>query len=454
MRRDSSADAPQIAANPRLNLALGLTRRQWLGHAGRSFGALLLPGLASAAAPAPRARAAIILFLQGGLSHFESFDPKPDAPTEVRGEFGSIATKIPGVRFAEHLPLLAQRLHRFSIVRSAHHPTPDHLQAIHITLCGCELPGANIDFKNRNVSPAMGAIVAKMRGPRQGDLPGYVAIPHKDQLGHRLHYADSGSLGPTFAPVESGMLPDRADLPYTVPANLALNSALGVPRLRERVSLLESLEKQETPNPFLHQGINLLARGAVARSFDLNQEPLALRRRYGDHGMGQETLLARRLAESGVPFTLVNLALDQVKGQDWDTHEKNFHLMKNVLLPPLDQAVSTLLDDLHDRGLLDTTLVAILTEFGRTPKINANAGRDHWPNVFSVMLAGGGIKPGVVLGSSTTGGDEPKQRPVHIYDVLATIYRQLGVQTNGVYRDAAGRPVPIMAEGQPIAELL
>ena len=379
---------------------------------------------------------------------------KPDAPAEVRGEFGSIATNVAGVRFSEHLPLLAQRLNRFSIVRSAHHPTPDHIQAIHITLCGCELPGANIDFKNRNVSPAMGAVVARMRGPRQGDLPGYVTIPHRDQLGRRLHYADSGSLGPSFAPVDSGLLPQQADLPYAIPENLSLHSALSVPRLRERVALLESMEKQETPNVFLHQGVNLLARGAVAGAFDLNREPAILRRRYGDHGMGQEALLARRLAEAGVPFTLVNFALDQIKGQDWDTHEKNFHLMKNVLLPPMDRAVSSLLDDLHDRGLLDTTLVAILTEFGRTPRINANAGRDHWPNVFSVMLAGGGIKPGIVVGSSTTGGDEPKQRPVHIYDVLATIYHQLGVQTSDVYRDAAGRPVPVLPEGQPIAELL
>src|SRR5262249_41740982 len=142
--------------------------------------------------------------------------------------------------------------------------------------------------------------------------------------------------------------------------------------------------------------------------FDLNREPAALRRRYGDHGMGQEAALARRLAEAGVPFTLVNFALNQVKGQDWDTHERNFSQLKEVLLPPMDRAVSTLLDDLAERGLLETTLVALLTEFGRTPQINANAGRDHWPHVFSVLMAGGGIRPGIVVGSSTRGGDNPK----------------------------------------------
>jgi uncharacterized protein (DUF1501 family) len=227
-----------------------------------------------------------------------------------------------------------------------------------------------------------------------------------------------------------------------------------VSRLRERVVLMEQLGQGGPGNAFLRHGINLLEQGRVARAFNLNAEPLALRGRYGDHGMGQEAILARRLAESGVPFTLVNFALDQIKGQDWDTHEDNFNLMRNKLLPPMDRAVSTLLDDLRDRGLLETTLVALLSEFGRTPRINAKAGRDHWPNVFSVMLAGGGIKPGIVVGSSPRGGDLPQDRPIHIYDVLATIYRQLGVKTDEVFRDSAGRPFAILPEGRAIAELI
>lgn len=432
-----------------------LTRRQLLGGAASSFGALLLPtATARAGSAAPKAKAAIVLFLQGGLSHFESFDPKPNAPAEVRGEFGTIATTVPDVRFSEHLPLLAKRLNRFSVVRSVYHPTPDHIQAIHITLCGCELPGANIDSKNRNISPAMGSVVAKVRGAHAAGVPGYVTIPHSDQLGHRLRYGGPGSLGASFSPIDSGLLPTRADARYDIPPSYRMDPALTPERLRDRVALLERIEPREPTNALLRNGANLLARGAVAKAFDLGAEPLALRRRYGDHGIGQETILARRLAESGVPFTLVNFALDQIKGQDWDTHEDNFRLMKNDLLPPMDRAVSTLLDDLHDRGLLDTTLVAILSEFGRTPKINAKAGRDHWPNVFSVMLAGGGIKPGVVLGSSASGGDEPKDRPTHIYDVLATIYHQLGVPLDETYRDAGGRPVPVMSEGRPISDLI
>ncbi len=432
-----------------------LTRRRLLGQAAASFGALLLPtATARAGSAVPKAKAAIVLFLQGGLSHFETFDPKPDAPAEVRGEFGTIATTVPGVQFSEHLPRLAQRLNRFSVVRSVYHPTPDHIQAIHITLCGCELPGANIDSKNRNLSPAMGSVVAKLRGAHEAGVPGYVTIPHRDQLGHRLHYGGAGALGASFAPIDSGLLPTRADAPYDIPTSYRMNPALTAERLRDRVELLERFEPREPTNALFRDGVKLLARGAVAKAFDLGAEPLVLRRRYGDHGMGQEAILARRLAESGVPFTLVNFALDQIKGQDWDTHEDNFRLMKTDLLPPMDRAVSTLLDDLHDRGLLDTTLVAILSEFGRTPKINAKSGRDHWPNVFSVVLAGGGIKPGIVVGSSASGGDVPKDRPIHIYDVLATIYHQLGIPLNETYRDSGGRPVPIMSEGKPIAELL
>ena len=430
---------------------MSLTRRQWLAGSG-ALGAVLVPrAVRAAGTPAPPAKAAIILFLQGGPSHFESFDPKPDAPAEVRGEFGTIPTTIPGIRFSEHIPLLAKRLNRFSIVRSAHHPTPDHIQAIHITLCGCELPGANIDSRNRNLSPAMGSVVAKFRA-RPG-LPGYVTIPHRDQLGHRLHYGDAGSLGAAFAPVDSGMLPTRSELTYDAPRNYRLSANLTEQTLRDRVNLLDRFERGGSEG-LLQEGLTLLAKGAVAKAFDLNAEPKEMRQRYGDHGIGQETVLARRLAEAGVPFTLVNYALDQVKGQDWDTHEDNFNLMKKNLLPHMDRAVSTLLDDLHDRGLLDTTLVAVLSEFGRTPRINAKAGRDHWPNVFSVMLAGGGIKPGVVVGSSASGGDEPKDRPVHIYDVLATIYQQLGIPADELIRDAAGRPAAILPEGRPIPELL
>ncbi|MDA1018514.1 MAG: DUF1501 domain-containing protein, partial [Planctomycetota bacterium] len=229
---------------------------------------------------------------------------------------------------------------------------------------------------------------------------------------------------------------------------------------RERLGLLQTMESRSPEHEvdklgtFHRQAYDMLAGDAAGRAFDLNKEPHSQRLRYGDHLWGQQTILARRLAEAGVPFTLLNYTLNQVKGQDWDTHVDNFGLMKGTLLPPMDLAVSTLLDDLRDRGLLDTTLVAIFGEFGRTPRINANAGRDHWDKAFSVMLAGGGLKSGVVVGSTTRAGDVPLDRPIHFNDVLATIYRQLGVSSTDVFSDALGRPAPVLAKGSPIDELL
>ncbi len=186
------------------------------------------------------------------------------------------------------------------------------------------------------------------------------------------------------------------------------------------------------------------------QAFDLSNEPIENRRRYGDSPFAQRLVLARRLAEAGVPFTLVNFS----NNQQWDTHVDNFGQLKKTRLPELDQAVATLIEDLDERGLLETTLVAVYGEFGRTPRINANAGRDHWSDVFSVLLAGGGLKEGQVIGTSTANGERPNDGPVHFNDILATIYGQMGVPTDRVFPDAFGRPVPILYEGRPIPELL
>jgi len=440
-----------------------ITRRHWLQAGGGVAGAMLWPSLLQARAvnPAAPARQAIVIYLQGGLSHYESFDPKPLAPSAFRGEFQSIATSLPGVHFSEHLPKLAARAHRFNVVRSAFVDSPSHPVAIHMTLTGWDLPGASVEGKNRNTTfPSIGSVAARALGPQRPGLPAYVTIPHSGQLGSRVHYATAGSLGAVYEPVDSGMLPDTASQAFSAPPDLRLHPQLTLDRLRERLSLLQTLESQ-TPSKdagqlgrFRRQAFDMLTKDAAGRAFDLNREPRAQRARYGNHLWGQQTILARRLAEAGVPFTLVNYTLNQVKGQDWDTHVDNFGSMKNTLLPPMDLAVSTLLDDLHDRGLLDTTLVAMFGEFGRTPRINANAGRDHWDKVFSVVLAGGGLKSGVVVGSSTRAGDVPLDRPIHFNDVLATIYHQLGVSRTEVFKDALGRPVPVLPHGSPIVELL
>lgn len=436
-----------------------LTRRSWLKLGGGFVGSVLLPRLLRAreehghSAPA---RQAIVIYLQGGLSHYESFDPKPDAPAARRGEFAPIATSVPGVCFSEHLPRLAQRAHKFNVIRSVHVDSPSHNSSIHQTLTGWPYLNANTEDKTRNnVHPAIGSIVARSCAARVPGLPGYIAVPHSGQLGIRVHYASAGLLGAAFEPVDSGMLPETAEESFSGPPSLRLHETLTHGQLGDRLGLRQSFDRAagDELGHYYRQAQEILFRGEAARAFDLSREPRPLRERYGNHLWGQQTILARRLAEAGVPFTLVNYTLNQARGQDWDTHVDNFNELKNRLLPPMDLAVSTLLDDLESRGLLDSTLVAMFGEFGRTPIINNNAGRDHWHNVFSVMLAGGGLRSGVVLGSSTIGGDLPLDRPTHFSDVVATIYHQLGVPTNEMLRDSMNRPIPVLDGGRPIAEL-
>ena len=441
-----------------------LTRRQWLRRGGAMAGAMLWPELLRAqeekgnSAPA---RQAIVIYLQGGLSHYESFDPKPDALSAYRGDFGHIPTTVPGVHFSEHLPLLARRAHKFNLIRSAYVNSPSHPVAIYQTLTGWDLPDASVEAKNRNMNhPSIGSVVAQKCGARVPLLPAYVTIPHSGQLGRRVHYATAGPLGAAFEPMDSGIPPERAGGAFSGPPDLTLRPGLSAGRIEDRLALLRAFDgaagrtEVEGLDRYHRHAAELLSGGMAGGAFDLGREPLRQRERYGHHLWGQQTVLARRLAEAGVPFTLVNYTLNQDHGQDWDTHVDNFNLMKNVLLPPMDMAVSALLDDLEERGLLSTTLVAMFGEFGRTPKINANAGRDHWEKVFSVVLAGGGLKSGVVLGSSTRDGDVPQDRPVPFNDILATIYHQLGVPTDTIFHDRLGRPNPVLAIGQPIPELL
>jgi uncharacterized protein (DUF1501 family) len=330
-----------------------------------------------------------------------------------------------------------------------------------MTLTGADMPGASVEAKSRNtINPSIGSVIAKTCGPRVPQLPAYVAIPHSGQLGQRVHYATAGALGSAYEPMHSGMTPETADGIFAGPEDLTLPSEQAARRLKDRVTLLKALNGHGRPgdvdslDAYHRHALELLNGGVAGSAFDLNREPLRQRERYGNHLWGQQTILARRLAEAGVPFTLVNYTLNQEHGQDWDTHVDNFNQLKNKLLPPMDLAVSTLLDDLEERGLLESTIVAMYGEFGRTPRINPAAGRDHWEKVFSVMIAGGGLKSGVVVGSSTREGDIPLDRPVHFNDVLATIYHQLGVPTDGVFLDNSGRPNHILDKGTPIQELL
>ena len=445
-------------------------RRSLLTSSSAAVGAYALPGLihtgAGEAVAEPKftgraaAQQAIVILLQGGCSHLDTWDLKPNAPVEVRGEFKPIASSVPGFSVSEHLPLLATRAHRFNVLRSVYHATPSHEAGIHWVLTGYNYPGANTTTKNRNVKPAMGSIVAKVLGPSQAGLPPYVCVPDRGQLGDRVRYAAAHFLGMAYDPFESGLPPSSAKTAFRMPPNLSLSKSVDLGRFDHRLSLLRELDQlprlldtagmMDGMDEFNRQAFEMLTQNVTRDAFDLSKEPLALRERYGNTREGQEAILARRLAEAGVPFTLVNFSINQ----EWDTHSNNFKSLKNTRLPNLDRAVSTLLDDLEERGMLETTLVAVISEFGRTPKINKTAGRDHWSDVFSIVLAGGGLNSGQVIGTSNSRGEVPHDRPVHINDVLATIYRQLGVPIDRVHDDEFGRPVPVLYEGTAIEELI
>lgn len=446
------------------NSAAFLSRRSVLKSSGIAVGAFGLPAAIAAQAaaesqPGPKAKRAIVILLQGGCSHHDTWDLKPNAPAEIRGEFKPIATSVPGYQCSEHLPLLARRVHNFNVLRSVYHATPSHEAAIHWVLTGYNYPGANTSTKNRNDKPSMGSLVAKVLGAKTPGLPPYVCVPDKGQLGDRVRYASAHFLGMAYDPLESGMPPSNSTSPFQMPPNLSVSKAVDLTRFDHRLKLLGELDQLSAEldasgmmagmSQFNRQAFEMVSNDATRNAFDLAQEPQALRERYGNTRVGQEAILARRLAEAGVPFTLVNFSINQ----DWDTHAKNFPTLKNTRLPNFDRAISALLDDLQERGMLDSTLVAVITEFGRTPKINATAGRDHWSDVFSIILAGGGLKSGQVIGTSNSKGEVPHDRPVHYNDVLATIYSQLGVPTDRVHYDE-GRPVPVLYSGKPIQELL
>lgn len=438
-------------------------RRLLLKAGGVSVGAIALPSILQQRAEGaiqPKAKQAIVILLQGGCSQLDSWDLKPDAPVEFRGEYKPAPTTVPGLSICEHMPLLAKQAHHYNVLRSVYHGTPSHEAAIHWVLTGYNYPGANTTTRNRNIKPSMGSIVSKRLGPSRPGLPPYVCVPDRGQLGDRVRYAAASFLGMAHDPFEAGLPPTNPKSPPRMPPNLSLASGIDLRRLDHRLNLLKELDDlprtldssgtMDGLDTFNHQAISMLANDATRDAFDLSKEPLALREKYGATRVGQQAILGRRLAEAGVPMTLLNFS----NNQEWDTHTNNFKTLKASRLPEMDRAVATLIDDLHQRGMLETTLVALITEFGRTPKINKTAGRDHWSNVFSIMLAGGGLKSGQVLGTSNARAEVPHDRPVHYNEVLATIYHQLGVPIDHVHYDTFGRPVPVLFSGKPIRELI
>jgi len=416
---------------------------------------------------APRrrpAKACILLFMWGGPSQLETFDLKPDAPAEVRGEFNPVATKVPGTQICEHFSQLAQLTDKLAIIRSLTHDDPAHLSSGHATLTGQLAPVLNSDADppSSKDSPHLGALVSRFR-PSSHGLPAFVAMPWK-----ALHPAAPGGEAPGqhggwLGPAYDGMLL-KGDLndPGWRPQGLSLPAELDLGRLQSRVELWKVLDQQRSQ---LHQSLAASAYGGhqaqaleiiasehVRRAFDLSAESEATRNRYGRNIHGQCVLMARRLVEHGVPLVSVNWHND---GKNfWDTHGNNFKRLKNDLIPPADMALSALIRDLDERGMLEDTIVAWVGEFGRKPQITAgNAGREHWPFCYSGLLAGGGIAPGVVVGASDKHAAYPISDPVSPQDFATTILHALGLPTHETLLDREQRPHRI-ATGRVIHSLL
>lgn len=460
-----------------VRLCDGITRREVLRVGGLGFTGLLwsdwLRAQAVAASQADtahhpgkgsfgRAKACILIFNYGGPSHIDTWDLKPDAPQEIRGEFRPTATCVPGIAITEHLPRMATLANRYALLRSVTHRDNDHAIGAYLTLTGyshpknailgIEPPASPLDM------PSVGSVVSKLRRVEKPIFP-YIT------LGDLRHFGNNDSMGQ-----DAGCLGKLYD-PFMVPFQRPLNGTLDIQgvtsvmgtvehrQMDERRQLLERMNRvapgreatvgMRNLDGFMRRAYELLASPASRDAFDLAKEPNKLRDAYGSTPFAQNCLLARRLVEAGVPMVTVY----SVGNRDWDTHGDNFRTLKNTLLPLTDRGVSALLNDLESRGLLDQTLVVWMGDMGRTPRINKNAGRDHWSFCFSVVMAGGGIRGGQVFGSSDRSAAYPSTLPVSPADIAATIYHCLGIDPQTHVTDQQGRPFSA-STGKPIEALL
>ena len=437
-----------------------------------AFGGLSLPQLwqanaladtsASSASGFGKAKRCIFLFMWGGPSQLDTFDMKPNAPSEIRGEFRPIATKTPGVLMCEHFHRLAKMTDKVAIVRSLNHDDPAHLSSGHTTVTG-HLPPVNksdAEPPSENDTPHFGCVMSHLR-PADLALPSFVMLPWKV-----LHPAAPGGV----APGQHGGWLGRQYNPFIVEGDpsrpnwqapsLGLSEDISLERLESRRGLLASLDQVRAglESPIVDQAshlerraFELLASGKVRNAFDLDREPAAVRDRYGRNIHGQCVLLARRLLEHGVP--IVNVNWHQDNRNFWDTHGNNFNRLKRDLIPPADLALTALLSDLEDRDMLDDTLVVWVGEFGRNPKISPkNAGREHWPYCYSGLLAGGGIRGGALYGESDKHAAYPIADAVSPHDLMATVYHALGIPSTQMLQDELQRPHQLYA-GDPIKAL-
>lgn len=419
-----------------------------------------------------KARSCILLFMWGGPAQQDTWDPKPDAPSDFRGEFQPISTRVPGIQICEHLPRMAERMDRLAVIRSMTHDNVDHTHATHYLLTG-----RDVDRRGQPLHedwPSYGAIMAQLQRGR-GPLPRFVSmmpevINGSPRFVEQSHGSGAGWLGPEYEPLridDDGTKPDYL-------ADFSLRANLPDQRMDQRRHLLKSLDRQlhyldsyregAAVNHQNNRAFQILAEDNVRKAFDLTDEPVELRERYGMNLHGQSVLQARRLVEAGVPLVTVFWPNDGITNVSvyWDTHSRNFIDLKERLCPVTDQAFSALLDDLQDRGMLDDTLVVWTGEMGRTPRVGQSVvggagagrdGRDHWGNVFSSVLAGGGIRGGTVYGASDRLAAYPEVNPTPPKDLAATIYSLLGIDPAHEIRDRLDRPLAL-CDGKPIQAIM
>lgn len=404
------------------------------------------------------AKSCIIVFCWGGMSHLETFDLKPDAPLEIRGDHAPISTIVPGIQIGEHLPLLARHTDKLAIVRSIHHDDSFHGRGMYWNLTGHKPPRAANIPPLRDDWPSIASVISKFRHAPRG-VPNAVRLPYPMVDNETLQAGEYGGwLGVKYDPIvlrpSSGQAFEGSS--KTLGAEVLNLREVDLVRLTERRQLLESLQLRPLPasdyecfDHFQSLAEDLLAGSAVKDAYNFDNETPKVRESYGDHIAGQSLLLARRLTEAGVPVVQVCVGAGDLGGgrDTWDTHGNNFNHLKNRMLPVFDRSVSALLQDLTERGTLDETLVVLLTDFGRTPRINANAGRDHYPDAYSVAFAGGGIRGGQVYGSTDSHAAFPKTQPCSPADLHATIFQSLGIPPKSEIRDLLDRPFPI-SDGQ------
>jgi hypothetical protein len=434
----------------RLSCCDGVSRRNFLQAGALGLGGLTLPQLLALRARAEQSgkslpkTSVIFVELAGGPTHIETYDPKPNAPQEYRGPLGVVATSQPGVYFSELMAQQARIMDKLAIIRSMHHDSSSHGTSSHLTQTGYYLR----DRQNRdNEMPCIGAVASRVRGANRTGVPAFVSLQRE------MRYGNAAYLGKGYNPYTVTSDPNSKSFQVN---NLGLSNSLTVDRLDDRRQLLGRIDSARqvadtkgvatSIDKFTRDAFELVTGGAAQQAFDITAEPEAIRDRYGRNRTGQEFLLARRLIEAGVTFVTLRTG-------SWDDHNGIAKRMRDKG-PSYDQALAALVEDLYDRGLDRDVLLVSMGEFGRTPKINKNAGRDHWGSVMSVLLAGGGLPTGQIVGSSNPKGEVPAENPYRPENVLAMLYRHLGIDPSMTFPDLSGRPRYVLEQRKLIAELV